>query len=421
MCVTWRPVAPGRMTTRLTTRVRRTPCHAALSCPGRQVTEMGHMDTARATELLKRLGPSVAFVEVENADGDVAMGSAFHVGDGVFVTASHVLRDMRVLSVATTTTGYVPYREGHGEPPRTMLHDGDKARPVHHVRPRPLVIDRGPYHHPDPRVDLAVFGVEAVDEHQPVLRLGDHLDDWLGDIDFVLSGVVLLGYPAIPMTERPSLFAVRAEVNAVIDRYDAPYVHFIVGSLPRGGFSGGPAVSEFGQVLGVIVQSLLRDGGPPESGYVTVLGVEAIYGLLADHRMLPPEQSEGWDGFWNHQEAAYGEVGEDPTGLADRVFTSHAEVGVFDDGYALEVYYRDNTGDWAETFEAVLRESVRLHGFAITADDNRYRRFRAPVPVDRAILLEVYAAANRMVECLEDAELQWTGFGPERRFTAPAE
>lgn len=380
------------------------------------------MDTARAGELLGELGTSVAYIEVEDADGNVSMGSAFHVGDGVFVTASHVLRDMRVLSLATTTSGYVAHRAGDGHPPRTMLrHDGEEPTPVHRIAPIPLVINRGPYHYPDSRVDLAVFGVEKVNEHQPVLRLGDHLDDWLGEVDFVLSGVILLGYPAIPLTSRPHLFATRAEVNAVIDRYDAPFVHFIVGSLPRGGFSGGPAVSEWGQVLGVIVQSLLRDEAPPESGYVTVLGVEAIYGLLADHRMLPPQQSESWDGFWNRQEAAYGEVGEDPTGFADELLTTHARVGVIDDGYGLELYYRNDSGDWAERLEAVLSESVNLNGFAITEDANDYRRFRAPVPVGRETLLEVYEAANRMIACLKDAGLRWTGLGLEQQFSPPPE
>jgi hypothetical protein len=42
----------------------------------------------------------------------------------------------------------------------------------------------------------------------------------------------------------------------MIDRYDVPHVYFILSATPRGGFSGGVAISEWGQVIGLITQSV---------------------------------------------------------------------------------------------------------------------------------------------------------------------
>jgi len=49
------------------------------------------MDTSRARELFQKYGAAVAYVEVESTTGERGLGSAFHVGEGVFVTARHVV------------------------------------------------------------------------------------------------------------------------------------------------------------------------------------------------------------------------------------------------------------------------------------------------------------------------------------------
>jgi hypothetical protein len=70
------------------------------------------------------------------------------------------------------------------------------------------------------------------------LRCG-HLDDWISDDWMVLTEVLLMGYPAIPFSERRELVAMRGEVNAVIGMYRGPqHPHFIISPLSRGGFSG---------------------------------------------------------------------------------------------------------------------------------------------------------------------------------------
>lgn len=86
------------------------------------------------------------------------------------------------------------------------------------------------------------------------VSLGGYLDDWIGDA-IVLMPVLMLGFPPVPTARKPLLLAVTGEVNAVVDRYTTPYVHFVVSSPARGGFSGGGPVIFAGQgLLGVVTE-----------------------------------------------------------------------------------------------------------------------------------------------------------------------
>jgi hypothetical protein len=158
----------------------------------------------------------------------------------------------------------------------------------------------GPYFHPTQSVDIAAFKAEGLVEGAHYIPLGSHLDDWIGRGDFEVTDVVILGYPPIPFTTEPNLVAVRSEVNAVVDlrSFESP-VHFIFSAVPRGGFSGGVAISEFGFALGTITQSLFSDDQLPELGFFAATSVECIYQCLDHHRILPACQKEGWDGLWD--------------------------------------------------------------------------------------------------------------------------
>ena len=92
------------------------------------------------------------------------------------------------------------------------------------------------------------------------IPLGSHLDDWIGD-EFVLSRVVAFGYPKIPLSKEYVLVAVQGEIDAVIDKYSCPHPYFVISSIARGDFSGGPVISEYDFLLGVLTESL-ADGKP---------------------------------------------------------------------------------------------------------------------------------------------------------------
>lgn len=125
------------------------------------------MDTDRARELFRQYGAAVVYVEVESTTGDRSLGSAFHVGEGVFVTARHVVDGKRIVAVGSTETSYVPLVGTEAEHARTFL--GTANQSVHIVRNEQLHVDSGPFLHKDPLVDIAVFRVASIDPRTPVL------------------------------------------------------------------------------------------------------------------------------------------------------------------------------------------------------------------------------------------------------------
>jgi hypothetical protein len=161
-----------------------------------------------------------------------------------------------------------------------------------------LEIVKGPLFHPNPAVDVAGFSVHGMSPGAHYVPLGGHLDDWIGVGDFELSRALVLGYPPIPFAREPTLVAATGEVNAVVDldMGGATQVHFILSAVPRGGFSGGLAFSEWGFALGVISGSLVHNSAAAETGFFATTSVEAIYVCLAHNGLLPPCQAEAWDG-----------------------------------------------------------------------------------------------------------------------------
>lgn len=196
-------------------------------------------------------------VVVETPEGE-AVGSAFHLGDGYYATACHV-----VCADNVTVKGLWP--EGV-----------DEQFAVRET-------------YPDERHDVAVIRIDHVPRAS--IPLGGHLNDWIRDEDFVLWEVLVMGYPPIPKSQRHVLVAVSGEVNAVIDRYDrhGATPDFVLSPLPRGGFSGGPAIaSDF--VLGVVCQGLLGD--PTEPGLTAAVSVEPLVALMMDNGLRPSGQVE---------------------------------------------------------------------------------------------------------------------------------
>lgn len=260
------------------------------------------METSKAQELFRRYAGAVACLEVCDSKGGVRNGSAFHVGDGVFVTARHVVANMSIVGVHLPTYRPVPLKKAFPQVTDAQLDAYRQALghvPSWPVRPGTLTVMSGPHYHSDDRVDVAVLKVDIAPNEVPVVPLGSHLDDWIRDPDFVLSGAVVLGFPPIPMTTDAHLLATRAEINAVIHTWHSRNCSFVLSAMPRGGFSGGVVVSEWDFVLGMVVESLVNDQKPAELGFLTALGVEPIYECLAQAKLLPKAQREEWDDFWN--------------------------------------------------------------------------------------------------------------------------
>lgn len=202
------------------------------------------------------------------SDGVESMGTAFHIGDGFFLTARHVVEGRAVVDV--------------------VVNEGTLST-IHSI------------HYPsDPAVDLAILSTDfdlshymervkivgADWEKVDAIGIGTHLDDWVED-GMVLMPVVMMGFPPVPTSRGPLMLAVSGEVNAVLDRYTTPHVHFIVSSPARGGFSGGPVLYAGDGLLGVVTESLQREPERGEPGFAVALSVEPVYVLLAELGIAP--------------------------------------------------------------------------------------------------------------------------------------
>lgn len=227
---------------------------------------------------------SVAFVATTDSRGDAGIGTAFHVGEGIFVTARHVLENRVVTEIGFDDDAIAYLRNEGAAASGTMRIPG-------------IVITHGPYFHRDPQVDVGCFRLSVRPESH--IPLGGHLDDFLGQYELVLYRTLALGYPPVPLSDRPALFASSGEVNALVELYGGTrHPHFIISSMARGGFSGGPVLVAYNEdnpnggtaLLGVVTQSLVKNGDLTETGYFAVLTVEPIYDCLEQHGILPAIQ-----------------------------------------------------------------------------------------------------------------------------------
>lgn len=214
---------------------------------------------------------ALARVTVLTPSGDLSTGTAFHIGDGWLVTAAHVLRGGQLQELVS---------EHLSEPLNVEV----------------VIFNK------DDRIDLALVKTDLDLSHylyrttfssRPEgfvqtdhIELGGHLDDWLGD-ELVLSKVLLMGYPPIPFSQYPVLLASEGEVNAVVDKYSGPHPHFIISCPARGGFSGGPVLSEYGFLLGILTESLIMNGKDAEMGYSSAISIEPLLVMLHDNGIYP--------------------------------------------------------------------------------------------------------------------------------------
>ncbi len=221
--------------------------------------------------------PCIAMLESIGADGRIGTGTAFHIGDGYLVTARHVVENRELTAI---------------EPARYADVSLDSVQIAYPS---------------DETVDLALLktdfsleyymnhvsfwsdpGVTKVDH----IEIGTHLDDWIDD-GLILFDVIIFGYPPIPTSTEPQLVAVRGEVNAIIDPYvGSKHPLFIVSPTARGGFSGGPVLTEGGWLLGVMTSSLITDYAVPETGFGAALSIEPLWHLLVEQKVLPSSNAD---------------------------------------------------------------------------------------------------------------------------------
>lgn len=214
-------------------------------------------------ETYVRAAGAVAYVAVVDAKGDEGIGSAFHIGGGIFVTARHVIDQVTIKEIATTKSVRLSEEvDGKVAPPRLLK-----------------IVD-GPYYGPD-GLDVAVFRVELDDTPLPAIAVSQHTDYSLEENDFILSDILVVGYPPIPFTTIPNQVVSLGQINAVVRVHHSPVLHFIASTMARGGFSGGVALDQSGVAVGLVTESLGVNETPVETGYMSLLSIEPAVDLAA--------------------------------------------------------------------------------------------------------------------------------------------
>ena len=220
-------------------------------------------------------------IESTGADGNIGIGAAFHVGDGYLVTARHVVQGRNITSIQPAC-GDAQIDLNSLE----IMYPSDDAIDLALIRSN-FSLDyymNGFSYWGNPNL-LKV-------DH---IQIGGHMDDWIND-SLVLMEVIVFGYPRIPTSSDAHLVAVRGEVNAIISPYTgSPHPLFIVSPTPRGGFSGGPVLTNNGYLLGVMTSALVSDNAVPESGFGAAITVEPLWNLLAENNIRPASNAEFWD------------------------------------------------------------------------------------------------------------------------------
>lgn len=238
-----------------------------------------------ARRVLQEFGSAVVYVSVEDRHRDKSIGSAFHLGKGWFATARHVIDGKQLHRIGRLDITLQERIDASGNRQRQTTYPDFASNQISNI-----------VFYPDERIDLAIFC--CAEFIGPAIKL-DLSTDRVAYNEFLLQEVLVLGYPPIPFAKDPFLVCLRADVSAVIEHYSVGRRHFILSGIPRGGFSGGVALtlSFPSRTLGVITAALSTEDQPAELGFSAVLSSEVIVELVDRCQINIPEIEEAKRGI----------------------------------------------------------------------------------------------------------------------------
>lgn len=196
-----------------------------------------------------------------NKKGDIDIGTAYYIGDNMFVTAAHCVLDLSRFALQ--------YQDGNQIKVSSVMFSDNNS------------------------IDLAI--IKADEE----IRLTPFM---LGDPN-ILDEVLVMGYPPIPGMDAvlisetgsvstfipPAQKASAGQVVAETKSYLSPMDYFMINCRVKGGNSGGPVINEHGLVIGTVVSLVYDSQGGSDGGRYDIMG----FGTCLSSKYILNVQQDG--------------------------------------------------------------------------------------------------------------------------------
>lgn len=171
--------------------------------------------------IINKYSNSVIKIEHQHKNGDFSIGTGFYFAAGnkkfvkaMIITNKHVVENAKSLKLYNNEEELIPYN--------SIISDNKR--------------------------DLAFIILENRIE-QPILNFNPELE--------LLSEIITIGYPSIPMTKQAYQIYHRGEINLVIEDYQDSKL-FLFSAKTSSGNSGSPIIDKYGMVIGIVTEELFE-------------------------------------------------------------------------------------------------------------------------------------------------------------------
>ena len=179
--------------------------------------------------IINKYSNSVVKIEHQDINGDFSIGTGFYFAAGnkdfvkaLIVTNKHVVEKARSIRVLSNEDQNISFSS--------------------------IEIDE--------KRDLAFILLETPID-QPIFNFNPDLE--------ILSEIITIGYPSIPMTKEAYQICHRGELNSVIEDYNDSKL-FLFSAKTSSGNSGSPIIDKHGMVIGIVTEELFEKNEFYEKG-----------------------------------------------------------------------------------------------------------------------------------------------------------